>query len=165
MQRSERAPLPMPPRFLAANRISRRPSPVPCYLSTCGCKTPHRGVAAPTQTTIRMDWLEANPCGCVHIRTSLFRARGSVATPQTAAHASAIIHPHRAAILLARSTCAPTRSVARRAKIHCNGGKRKLRINGRVESSREQGADEADGARDLCAYRHRRTGCRKFRSA
>ena len=88
-----------------ARRPSRRPSHAPCYPSTCGCKTPHRGVAAPTQTTIRMDWLEANPCGCVHIRTSLFRAHGSVATPQTAAHASAIIHPHRAPILHVRSTC------------------------------------------------------------
>ena len=76
MQRSERAPLPMPPRFPFPCRQSRRPSPVPCYLSTCGCKTPHRGVAAPTQTTIRMDWLaRSQSMRMCHIRASLFRAR------------------------------------------------------------------------------------------
>ena len=39
--------------------------------------------------TIRVDWLTANPRGCVYIRASLSRARESTAAPQTAAHASA----------------------------------------------------------------------------
>ena len=148
-----------------AGRPSRRPSPMTCNPSTCGCKTPHRGVAAPTQTTIRMDWLEANPCGCLHIRASPFRARRSAATRQTAAHASAAIHPQPAAILRRRSTCAAPCCSASKAKIHCDGGTRKVSSSRRIERARERGADGADGAQDLCAYRHRRTGCRKFRSA
>ena len=65
--------------------------------------------------------------------------RRVAATPQAAAHASAVIHPHRVAILHARSACSPTSSVAERAKIHCDGGTRKVSSSRRIESTPTNG--------------------------
>ena len=63
-----------------------------------------------------------------------------------------------------RSTCSPTSSVAERAKIHCDGGTRKVSSSRRIERARERGADGARTARDAALFHSRRRGCRKIRA-
>ena len=106
-----------------AGRPSRRPSPVPCNPSTCGCKTPHRGVAAPTQTTIRMDWLEANPCGCATSEHRSFERGGIQPLPRRAVARE----QHQLAALRPLLPAPPHRTTAtgKAMRSDCNEGERK----------------------------------------
>ena len=82
--------------------------------------------------------------------------------PQTAAHASAAMHPQHAATSRARSACAAPCCSAAKAKIHCDGGTRKVSSSRRIERARERGADGARTARDEALFHSRRRGCRKI---